>query len=110
MEGALTCLNQLKMGSGKVEVAQTRGANLIPYWKEGNASRWTRIQVIVLITIVVILHFLSLPFLKMVARRVEDEINVNCVFRMLWASRTMAQRAPTVCKNSSGSASFWVGW
>ena len=82
----------------------------MPYWKEGNASRWTRIQVIVLIIIVVILHFLSLPFLNVMARRGEDVTNVKCVFWIYWASRTMAQRAPTVCRNSAGSASFRVGW
>ena len=62
-EADLIVLSQFTIAPGKADVVQSRGADLKPYWKEGSRSRWTRIQVMTLMIVVVLLHFLSLPFL-----------------------------------------------
>ena len=98
--------SQLSTGVGMSTVEAPWRGGLSAMMKEGKALRWIRVVKIALIRFEVLQHLLSRPFRRIMARSAESVKHVNSVPRMVAACVVIAQRRPSVSRNTCGNANF----
>ena len=98
--------SQLSTGVGMSTVEAPWRGGLSATIKEGRALRWIRVVKMALIRFEVLQHLLSRPFRRIMVRSAESVKHVNSVPRMVAACVVIAQRRPSVSRNTCGKARF----
>ena len=98
--------SQLRTGVGTSIAGASWRGGLSETINEGRALRWIRVMKMALIKSEVLQHLLSRPLRRIMVRSAESVKHVNSVPRMVAACVVIAQRRPSVSRNTCGKANF----